>query len=929
MQPPGAHGPRVTFFGGASIQVDGVPIGGRSTHRHPLALLALLAVNRGRPLTRDKLIALLWPERDAESARNLLKVAVHELRKELGDDAIRTTGDQLSANLAALSCDISDFHAALDRGDDRAAAEGYAGPLLDGFFLKEAADFERWADDERVRLGTLYAGAVERLAESAERDGDTDAAVRWRRAHAAHDPYLPEVAERLIRALVAAGDRAGAIRFAESFAARRRADLEITDDHDLVALARGLESGYATASPVRETDTDAHGASVLGAPVHHATVPGAVRAAHDSTETPRRGWRHARWFAVGVPVVALVAVAFAAVAAVAALRARVSADGRVVVAPFRVVGGDSSLGDALATLLSTRLAGDDVSDAGAARRVEGEIAGAADSVVVTARMYATGDSVPLASARVDAAAGAAPARIADRLAIELMARAAGEADDHVAMLLARAVEPARTFIAAQHAYRAARYARAESLYVRALDADSTFAAAGLGLALANSWTGISDNYGRGRDVAMRHLDALSPRDRAFASAFFGPDPALGPPRPAPVHLAAWEDVVERWPDWPDAWYQLGDRYFHYGGVSGLPDAGDRARLAFRRALQPDPRFVAPLHHLVELYAARRERAELRVAGDRYFAANPRVARDSSAIGWEMAMALDDAAWLARVHAALDAMPREDLARIAWITDANGWSRGDAERASAILERRASVTSERERALMVEFALRLNGAQNAEARQATARLGALFPGRPVAALWDLFAALFGDGDAALAASAASHLTSFVRGAAPSDHVARDQHHLASCLSGYWSASRGDLATARAAQSHLRSALRAEDNNFARRNGEVCLAMLSASIAVRSRASEAPMLVARLDTLLLRERVPPHAILEAATISAARLHATLGDTAAALVAARRREHFTGEPFFLATELREEAIYARAVGDVGGAARATAHLKALRER
>lgn len=922
------HVPRVSFFGGASIQVDGMPIGGRPTHRHPLALLALLATNRGRPLSRDKLIALLWPERDAEAARNLLKVAVHELRKALGNDVIRTTGDQLSANLAALSCDVGDFLAALDRGDDRAAAEGYSGPLLDGFFLKDATDFERWVESERVRLGNLYAGAVERLADAAERTGDTDAAVRWRRAHAAHELYRPDVAERLIRSLARAGDRAGAIRFAESFAARRLADLEITDEHGLVALARGLVSSHAAAPPVREWGADARGVPATGAPVAGVPMASAVRAAHEAA-IPASGtrwhrWRHARWLAGGASVVAL-----ATIAVFAALRSRAPTGGRVVVSPFRVVGGEPSFGDAFATLLSARLAGDDASDAGDATRVEGEIAGDADSVVVTARLYAAGDSVPIAGARVDVAAGAAPARVADRLAIELMARAGGEGDDHVAMLLARPVEPARTFIAAQRAYRAARYARAESLYVRALDADSTFAAAGLGLALANSWTGISDNYGRGRDVVMRYLDALSPRDRAFAGAFFGPDPALGPPRPAPVHLAAWEDVVERWPDWPDAWYQLGDRYFHYGGVSGLADAGDRARLAFRRALQPDPRFAAPLHHLVELYAARRELAELRDAGDRYFAANPTVARDSSAIGWEMATALGDTAWLARVRAALDAMPREDLARIAWITDANGWPRGDAARASAILERRASVTSERERALMVEFALRLNGGQIAEARKATARLGALFPGRPVAALWDLFAALFGDGDAALAESAATQLASFVRGAAPSDHVARDQHHLASCLSGYWRASRGDLATARAAQSHLRNGLRAEDNNFARRNGAVCLAMLSASIAVRSRAAEAPVLVARLDTLLLRERVPPHAILEAATIAAARLHATLGDTAAALVATRRREHFTGEPFFLATELREEALYAHAVGDVGAAARTRAHLKALRGR
>src|SRR5882757_3382643 len=118
----------IVLFGGATIQVGAMPVGGRAAHRHPLALLALLVANAGRPLTRDKLIALLWPERDGDAARNLLKVNVHELRKELGDAAIRSTGDQLSADLSALSCDVSDFVAALNRGDDQAAVDLYGGP---------------------------------------------------------------------------------------------------------------------------------------------------------------------------------------------------------------------------------------------------------------------------------------------------------------------------------------------------------------------------------------------------------------------------------------------------------------------------------------------------------------------------------------------------------------------------------------------------------------------------------------------------------------------------------------------------------------------------------------------------------------------------------------------------------------------------------
>ncbi len=944
-----AHGRRVvTFLGGAGIQVDGVPIGGRAVHRHALALLALLVGNGGRPLTRDKLIALLWPERDADAARNLLKVNVHELRKELGDAVIRSAGDQLSADLNELSCDIARFTNAIASGDDDAAVVRYGGPFLDGFFLKDAAEFEPWADSERARLAAMYASALERLATAAEQGGDYQTAVRWRRAHAQHDPYHPEVASRLVQALAASGDRASAMKFADTFVERRREELGIGDEQGIAALARSAASAYtrSVSVPVVGAAADSRdGAERTGTTRHSASGP--------------RHREPLMWIAVaGVIVVAIAATLWRPAHSELTPMSFPAAASRVAIVPFRVVGADSAMRDAEASLIAARFTGetgpeaidaarvldtwhaaarsgvpslgDDIGIArslGATRLVSGEIVGARDSIVVAARLYAVANGALLASARVDASSGASPATLADRLAVQLLARAAGEPEDRVAGLANRPVAAARTYLAAQQAYRSARYAAAESLYARALGDDSTFGAAGLGLAMANSWTVINEHYGIGRDAALHHLSSMSERDREFANAFFGPDPAIGPPRPAPVYLARWEDLVEKYPDWTEAWYQLGDRYYHFGGLSGLADAGDRARDAFRRALSQDPAFAAPLHHLVELFAARGELADLRAAGDRYFAANPGVRRDRSAIGWEIAMAAGDRAWLGRVRANFDSMPPEELTRIGWVTDDNGWPRADAERAAAIVDRRAGTASEHESALIQEFTLAMNAGQPREARVAAEALGAEFPDRPVAALWDLYGALFGDGDTTLARDAAARLEPFAAAPVSGDHVRRDQQYLAACMVAYWRATAGDLPRARAAADRLAGALPRETNNFAKRNGRVCLAMLSAAIAERSRATDAKRLVAQLDTTLLENRVPPHVILEAGTIASARLHAALGDTAAALVAARRREHLTGPPIFLATELREEAKYAAATGDAAGAARATKHLAALR--
>lgn len=921
----------IHFLGGANILAGGLAATGRATHRHRLALLALLIANEGHAFTRDKLIGYLWPEKDSEGARNLLKVSVHELRKEFGDAAIRTSGDQLSANLAALDSDLGAFLAALEAKDDRRAAAAYAGPFLDGFFLKDAEEFQRWVEDERARLGALYATALERLAASAESEGDHREAAKWRRMSCAHDPYRLESADRLVRALVSVGDVAAAIQFAESFARRRRDDLGIEDDGALMRLARSAAGTPAAPESPMTAKVAVRGSSA-----------GTLAASADSGSTAAAGRAHPRRVSFGGVAAATVLAAAAALAWYSLRGPRPAADRRVVaesvaIAPFGLVGANSpaSSRDGLTELLAARFTGKgggraidprraaaawartapppgapaleaairQARDLGASQLVIGEIAGSRDTAEYAARLYSVASGALLSSASVSLARSRSLALAADRLAVRLMAGAAGEPAERMGGLAERPPEAVRAYLEGELAYRSSRYADAERLYASALDADSTFAMAGMQLALANSWTTIDENYGRGRDVALKFQASLSARDRAFVRAFFGPDPALGPAKPAPVYLAAWEDVVEKWPDWAEAWYQLGDRYYHYGSLSGLADPLDRARGAFRRALAEDSTLAAPLHHLLEIYAARGETDELRKTADRYFAANPAVSRTASAIGWETAAALGDSAWLSTIRRGFAAVPREDLTRIAWVTMENGWANRDAIAAESLLVGGATTTSEHEKALVLRWGQALNDGRGADAQAAARALGALFPGRPVDALWDLYASLFAAADSAAGMNAVARLDAFVGADASGDHVARDQHHLALCVSGYWRAGHGDIPGASALRRRLDDELRTEDNSFALRNAQVCGAMLSAAIAVAGRRPDASRQVAALDTILLRERVPPHVILAVATLASSRLHAALGEHSQALVAARRREHLTGDPLLLAEQRRTE--------------------------
>lgn len=242
------RGVTVRLFGGAAVLHDGAPVGGAAAHRHRVALLAVLATSR-RPVSRDKLIALLWPERDTESARNLLKVALHALRKVLGEGAIRSIGDQLAVEETALRCDVMDFQAALDAEADERAVGWYVGPFLDGFHLKEAPDFERLVGEERARLVQAYHGALERLAGAAEGRRDYAAAVRWWLRLAGHDPLRAGVSVRLMRALAVGGDVAGALRHAEIHTRLARETLDLDPDPAVVRLASELRAAPAGRMP--------------------------------------------------------------------------------------------------------------------------------------------------------------------------------------------------------------------------------------------------------------------------------------------------------------------------------------------------------------------------------------------------------------------------------------------------------------------------------------------------------------------------------------------------------------------------------------------------------------------------------------------------------------------------------------------------------
>src|SRR6185503_9140674 len=136
----------VQLLGGASLRSADTVLSGPPAQRHRIALLTLIVASWPQPLSRDRAMALLWPERDVVNARRLLNLAVHVLRSALGEDAITSAGDGLLLNPSSLRCDLHELRTAIADGAIDDVVRLYAGPLLDGFHLDESTEFGFWLD---------------------------------------------------------------------------------------------------------------------------------------------------------------------------------------------------------------------------------------------------------------------------------------------------------------------------------------------------------------------------------------------------------------------------------------------------------------------------------------------------------------------------------------------------------------------------------------------------------------------------------------------------------------------------------------------------------------------------------------------------------------------------------------------------------------
>jgi len=628
----------------------------------------------------------------------------------------------------------------------------------------------------------------------------------------------------------------------------------------------------------------------------------------------------------------------------------------MVIAPFRVAGADPSLRylrEGMVDLLAAKFTGEQGPSAtdprtvmsawarkarsadndlpemdavrlaeqlGAGRLLLGGIVGTSRHVVLTASVL----QVPSGRIAGRATAEGPPdslAALVDRLSVQLLAGevAGGE---QLTQLMSMPASAVRGYLGGRAAYRRGDYTTAIAQFVQALESDSTFAHAALGLAVAGNWGGSDEERDRGVRLAWRSRHRLSPKDRAYLELFAGPRyPLPGTPS---EFIQAGRRAAEIASDNPEVWYEYGDALYHTGPTIGLDNSFRDAASAFRRALALDPTFAAPREHLIDIAARDGDTAAVRTLSRDYLARTDNFGT-APYTRWRIALALGDSQELQRIRAGFAQMPVTALTRIIGFGLMDGIAPKDVSLAAEQLRRsRGSVDADRG-AFWSLHDLALNEGKPRLALTLANEFHP-FPDALDSLTTIVFTGIFHGGDRGAAAAAAEGLRRL-----SIEKLPPLQQAVTACVLGFWSAHSGNATDARRfAQTAIRLRPKISGTPLIA-DVDACIIALGGWADFVERGPEAGPAMRKLDSLMHVGPVLGHeggdSNSQAFNLILARWHESRGDQKSALAAVRRRVYHWGVRVGLWTFLRQEGRLAALAGDRAGAIRAYRHYLTFR--
>jgi DNA-binding SARP family transcriptional activator len=206
------------------------------------ALLALLALQHGKPLGRTLAASLLWSDTSDPQARQNLRQALVRIRRiapvlAKGEDELRLAPE--------VESDVSMFLALLAKPKGsgwRQAIDIADQPLLDGFQINEPA-FMDWLDGERRQLSNRTLEVLDALLEGAATAPEAAELSFLSTKAIKLDPYREKAHRHLMEGLARQGLRLEALQHYRDLCKMLKEELDVQPEPETRAVHDAIRSG--------------------------------------------------------------------------------------------------------------------------------------------------------------------------------------------------------------------------------------------------------------------------------------------------------------------------------------------------------------------------------------------------------------------------------------------------------------------------------------------------------------------------------------------------------------------------------------------------------------------------------------------------------------------------------------------------------------
>lgn len=225
--------------------------------RRAVTLLKILVTNYGKAVARDELVELLWPTDVPKDAAKLLKIAVHYLRRGLGESENgKTDASFISTEPNGYAFNPTSPHRLDAREFEATAEEGLryerqgrwreafvalqtAADLYGGDYLEDDP-YSDWCQRRRRQLRETLFEVLLTTARLRRSAGDFEAASRCYRRILELDPCMEDVHRDLMDVLCRCGKRTQALRQFEECRRALREEFDVAPDVETETLYRSI-----------------------------------------------------------------------------------------------------------------------------------------------------------------------------------------------------------------------------------------------------------------------------------------------------------------------------------------------------------------------------------------------------------------------------------------------------------------------------------------------------------------------------------------------------------------------------------------------------------------------------------------------------------------------------------------------------------------